>query len=57
MKIGINLIIAVLFALLSHAQTRTVTSATCGSCKKAVSASSQVGDRCPHCGVRWGYEM
>jgi len=56
MKIGISSIIMVLFALLSHAQTRTVTSATCGSCKKAVSASSKVGDRCPHCGVRWGYE-
>ncbi len=49
-----------LFLLLTYSwafsQTRTVTSATCGSCKKSVPASSKVGDRCPHCGVRWGYE-
>ncbi len=28
----------------------------CESCKKEVPASSQVGDYCPHCGVRWDRE-
>jgi uncharacterized protein YgiM (DUF1202 family) len=31
-------------------------SKSCGSCQKPVSAYSEVGDYCPHCGVRWGYE-
>lgn len=39
------------------AQTRrTKLSARCGSCGKAVSANSRVGQRCPHCGVIWGRE-
>lgn len=29
---------------------------SCGACGKSVSSSSKVGDRCPHCGVKWGYE-
>jgi hypothetical protein len=29
----------------------------CLSCKKIVSDSSKAGDRCPHCGVVWGYEQ
>lgn len=28
----------------------------CGACKAEVPASSKVGDNCPHCGVRWGWE-
>jgi len=28
----------------------------CGKCSKPVSISSKVGDLCPYCGVRWGYE-
>ena len=35
---------------------RTKLSATCGSCGRAVAASSRVGQRCPHCGVIWGRE-
>ena len=31
-------------------------SKSCGACGKEVSPSSKVGDRCPHCGVVWGYE-
>lgn len=31
-------------------------SKSCGSCHKPVSSSAKVGDYCPHCGVRWGYE-
>jgi predicted RNA-binding Zn-ribbon protein involved in translation (DUF1610 family) len=34
--------------------TRTVK--RCGACKAEVPASSKVGDNCPHCGVRWGWE-
>ncbi len=33
-----------------------VVSKSCGACGKPVSVSSQVGDRCPHCGVVWGTE-
>lgn len=29
---------------------------SCGACGKVVSPTSKVGDRCPHCGVIWGYE-
>jgi len=28
----------------------------CNSCKTEVPASSEVGDRCPRCGVLWGWE-
>jgi hypothetical protein len=31
-----------------------VISKSCGACGKPVSSASQVGDRCPHCGVVWG---
>jgi hypothetical protein len=31
-------------------------SSSCGSCSKPVSVNSSIGDYCPHCGVRWGYE-
>lgn len=34
----------------------TTVSKNCGSCSKPVSSDSRVGMRCPHCGVRWGYE-
>lgn len=34
----------------------TVISKSCGACGKSVSSGSQVGDRCPHCGVVWGTE-
>ena len=37
-------------------QTYTSVSKSCGKCGKAVSSSSKIGDTCPHCGVRWGYE-
>jgi len=35
----------------------TTMSKSCGACGKGVSSSSKVGDRCPHCGVVWGYEQ
>lgn len=34
----------------------TTVSKSCGSCGGTVSNNSRVGMRCPHCGVRWGYE-
>jgi competence protein ComGC len=34
----------------------TLISKSCGACGQQVSNSSAVGDTCPHCGVRWGYE-
>jgi predicted RNA-binding Zn-ribbon protein involved in translation (DUF1610 family) len=38
------------------AQTYTTESKSCGSCHQSVSIYSKIGDYCPHCGVRWGYE-
>jgi competence protein ComGC len=29
---------------------------SCGACGKPVASSSKVGDRCPHCGVKWDSE-
>jgi uncharacterized protein YgiM (DUF1202 family) len=43
-----------LFGIVGNANAQT--SKSCGSCKAPVSANSKVGDYCPHCGVRWGYE-
>ena len=40
----------------AYGQTYTTQSKSCGSCGKAVSNNSQVGMRCPHCGVVWGRE-
>ncbi|MEW6076653.1 MAG: hypothetical protein AB1724_02445 [Thermodesulfobacteriota bacterium] len=34
----------------------TLISKSCSACGNRVSNSSKVGDTCPHCGVRWGYE-
>ena len=34
----------------------SILSKSCGACGKPVSSTSKVGDICPHCGVRWGYE-
>lgn len=40
----------------TNAQTYTTESKSCGSCQGQVSINSSIGDRCPHCGVRWGWE-
>jgi DNA-directed RNA polymerase subunit RPC12/RpoP len=29
----------------------------CGNCYKTVSLSAHAGQRCPHCGAYWGYEV
>lgn len=39
-----------------NAQSYSVESKSCGSCGKPVASTSTIGMRCPHCGVRWGYE-
>ena len=44
------------FTQVAYGQTYTTQSKSCGSCGKAVSNNSQVGMRCPHCGVVWGRE-
>lgn len=38
------------------AQTYTTTSKQCGACHQDVSVNSQVGMKCPHCGVTWGQQ-
>lgn len=40
----------------AYSQTTRTVSKSCGKCGKKVSVTSKIGDRCPHCGVRWGYE-
>ena len=37
-------------------QAQTTVSKSCGKCHKPVSEYATIGDVCPHCGVRWGYE-
>lgn len=57
--INIAVPIAVIFACFSSTlsgQTFATVSKQCGKCGREVSASAKVGDRCPHCGVRWGRE-
>ena len=51
------LIIAFSFPINSaYSQSYSAIKKNCGSCQGIVSASSKIGDYCPHCGVRWGYE-
>ncbi len=40
----------------AFSQTYTTVTKSCGKCGKAVSSSAKIGDICPHCRVRWGYE-
>jgi hypothetical protein len=56
--LAIFLISANLFLLPKSifAQTYSTSSKSCGSCHQSVSAFSKIGDYCPHCHVRWGYE-
>jgi hypothetical protein len=51
-----TLLTRILYPNICYSQTYTTSSKSCGSCRGAVSASSKIGDICPHCGVRWGYE-
>ena len=44
------------FANTAYSQNYSTVSKKCGSCQGSVSFSSKIGDYCPHCGVRWGYE-
>ncbi len=42
---------------ITYDTTITMTSKSCGGCGKSVPGSSRAGDRCPHCGVKWGSEQ
>lgn len=48
--------ILILNPFVALSQTYTTVSKSCGSCGGTVSSSAKIGDYCPHCGVRWGYE-
>ncbi len=49
-------LISILSLNQSLSQNSQIISASCGSCGKNVSKYAKVGDVCPHCNVRWGYE-
>jgi formylglycine-generating enzyme required for sulfatase activity len=40
----------------SVGQSTVSVSKKCGSCGGGVSSTAKIGDTCPHCGVKWGYE-
>ena len=54
--LSIHLLFACLSSINVNAQAYTTVSKSCGSCDGAVSSSSRIGQRCPHCGVIWGKE-
>ena len=56
MKTLVTYLLPVIFSLLVSTLAIGQSSKSCGSCQKPVSSNSQVGDYCPHCNVRWGYE-
>ncbi len=56
MKTLLTYLLPVIVSLLVSTLANGQSSKSCGSCQKPVSSSSQVGDYCPHCHVRWGYE-
>ena len=35
-------------------QSYTITSKSCGKCGKSVSSNSNIGGKCPYCGIIWG---
>jgi uncharacterized protein YgiM (DUF1202 family) len=53
--LAISLTILNFASFTTKAQTYTTTeSKSCGACQGEVSIHSSIGDKCPHCGVRWG---
>ena len=56
MKTKLRTLILIGFSLILTVTLNAQTSKSCGQCHKAVSVYSKVGDYCPHCHVRWGYE-
>lgn len=60
MKFNFFLIIIIAITFLScqtlNAQSYTTVTKSCGSCGRSVPNNSRIGDYCPYCGVRWGYE-
>ena len=56
MKTLVTYLIPVIVSLFLSNLANGQSSKSCGACHKPVSVYSQVGDYCPHCNVRWGYE-
>jgi uncharacterized protein YgiM (DUF1202 family) len=56
MKTIFTYVLPVMISLLISSFGNAQSSKSCGSCHKPVSVYSEVGDYCPHCHVRWGYE-
>jgi hypothetical protein len=56
MKTKLRTLLLIGFSLILTVTLNAQTSKSCGQCHKAVSVYSKVGDYCPHCHVRWGYE-
>ena len=56
MKTVLTFALPMIFSLFLSNLVLGQTSKSCGSCQKSVSIHSQVGDYCPHCHGRWGYE-
>ncbi len=48
--------IPMFFAPVTATAQEYVESKQCGRCKRQVAITSRVGQQCPYCGVRWGYE-
>jgi hypothetical protein len=56
MKTIFTYVFTVIISLFASNLVNGQSSKSCGSCHKTVSSYSQIGDYCPHCSVRWGYE-
>ena len=56
MKTKLRTLLLIGFSSILTVTLNAQTSKSCGQCHKAVSVYSKVGDYCPHCHVRWGYE-
>jgi hypothetical protein len=56
MKTILTYAMPVIISLFISSFGNAQSSKSCGSCHKTVSVNSEVGDYCPHCHVRWGYE-
>jgi uncharacterized protein YgiM (DUF1202 family) len=56
MRNFIQIFLVMSFLIAASSMVYGQSSKSCGSCHKPVSVYSEVGDYCPHCGVRWGYE-
>ena len=56
MKTILTYTLPLLISLFMSSLVLGQTSKSCGACHKPVSSNARVGQTCPHCHVRWGYE-